>query len=152
MINLYECDHCDEPKRKYLASLDNKTIHLLTCNTHKKKLQEFQTIKILKNFSHSQPGYVRQQIMKRVNRINLGDIHEGELDGTKYGAAIRFDPKELINIHHLSKRLDHFSLCRDEAIGILGTPNGFSFIEKPVVEEGKILREVAFYMTFQRLE
>lgn len=53
MINLYECNPCNEPKIKYLVSLDNKTIHLLTCNKHKKKLQDFHTIKILKNFSHS---------------------------------------------------------------------------------------------------
>ena len=53
MISLYECNSCNKPKRKYMALLDNKTIHLLTCDKHKKKLQDFHTIKILKNFSHS---------------------------------------------------------------------------------------------------
>jgi len=53
MTSLYECTPCKEQKRKYLVSLDNEKIHLITCNKHKKKLQEFHTIKILKNFSRS---------------------------------------------------------------------------------------------------
>jgi len=53
MTSLYECNSCKAHKRKYVVSLDNKIVHLVTCNKHKKKLQDFHTIKILKNFSHS---------------------------------------------------------------------------------------------------